>query len=294
MYARPPGARPLRATIALTCLLPACEAADPAASPELRHRALVIGVDGLRPDALTAADAPALHALLERGALTLTAHTQRTGPTTVSGPGWASVLTGVEVEEHGVTGNDDLGSRDPAWPTFPERARDGGLSVAISVHWLGILPLLGPTPFEERYVGDDAGVGASVAARVADPAPDLILSHFDDVDHAGHASGFSADNPAYLQAIADVDAAIAPALEALSTRTEERWRVVLCTDHGGLGTDHSERSADTETIPLGVIGGELGVPANPSHLDVAPTVLDWLGVGYEGLAGESWDRAGGG
>ncbi|HMV69444.1 MAG TPA: alkaline phosphatase, partial [Myxococcota bacterium] len=256
------------------------------APPDLTPRALVIGIDGLRADAFDAA--PALREWFDAGALTLAGRTQRTGPTTVSGPGWASILTGVEVEDHGVTGNDDLGDRSRAWPTFPERAVDAGLGVGVAVHWLGILALLGGLAPDALFTGDDAGVGATATAWVDDPTLDLVFTHFDDVDHAGHASGFSVKNPDYVAAIAGVDAAIAPALDAIAAREGEAWRVIVCADHGGLGTDHGARSADTETIPLGVTGGDPRVPPDPTQMDVAPTALAWLGVPYEGLDGAAW------
>ncbi|MCB9682265.1 MAG: alkaline phosphatase family protein [Alphaproteobacteria bacterium] len=252
-------------------------------------RVLVIGVDGLRPDGLAAADTPALDAWFAAGVTTDSGSTQLTGDT-VSGPGWASILTGREVEAHGVTSNDDLASISAATPTFLAQARDGGHTAAAAIHWLGVGVLLGSDSTDALVPGDDAAVGAQAARWIADGAFDVVFTHFDDVDHAGHASGFSADNPDYLAAIAAVDTAIGPALDAVAAREGERWLVALVTDHGGLGTGHSGATPPMRTIPLAMTAdrGTLTLPATPSQMDVAPTARAWLGLADAATDGTSW------
>ncbi len=66
------------------------------------RRAMVIGIDGLKPDAVAVADTPWLDLLGTQGAYTDAATTQLT-TATVSGPGWASILTGVEPTANGIT-----------------------------------------------------------------------------------------------------------------------------------------------------------------------------------------------
>ena len=277
--------------------LAACAGGDPTkddtdSSGGLPHKVFVIGVDGLRPDALAAANTPNLDALFERGVLALDAHTHAQG-VTLSGPGWASVLTGVEVEDHGVESNDDLGSISPDWPSFLSRARAAGRSTAAVFDWVGILPLVGPDATDAMDQGTDEAVGAALVTRIESGEFDLVFSHFDSVDHAGHSSGFSADTPEYIAAIEGVDADGAGAIDAVTADAENAdGLVALVTDHGGLGTGHEEPSVDTQTIPVGVVGGGLpaggDAPSDANHMDVAPTALDWLGVPYEGLDGKSW------
>ncbi|MHC4743051.1 MAG: hypothetical protein ACYS8Z_14135, partial [Planctomycetota bacterium] len=62
--------------------------------------ALIIGIDGCRPDALIAADTPNLDSLMAGGSWTMDAFSggilgTSTQQATSSGPAWSSILTGV-------------------------------------------------------------------------------------------------------------------------------------------------------------------------------------------------------
>lgn len=276
--------------LTLACACAGAPPGDSDADPARPRRLLLLGVDGVRADAFDAADTPALDAAFAPGARTLTASTQLTG-VTVSGPGWASVLTGVEVEDHGVVDNDHLFSRSDAWPTLPERARGEGLFTGAAIHWNGVGLLSGPDAFDAVVAYEtDAEVSDALLPLIADSAYDVVVAHFDDVDHAGHATGFSADNPDYVGAIEGVDAFAAPALTAVADRAgQEDWLVIFVTDHGGSGTGHGPMDADNQTIPMAMVGGGVTTaPATPFHMDVAATAAAWLGVPADGLDGDSW------
>lgn len=248
-----------------------------------RH-VLVIGIDGCRPDAIALADAPTFDALTALGRSTYTASTQLT-TATVSGPGWASILSGVEAEDHLVAGNDDLVDVALAtYPTFLERARLAGHTAGVSAQWAGILALV------ERDLSARAVTGAptrvvSAAVALLAAGTDVTFVHFDDVDHAGHASGFSPTNPAYLAAIEGVDGWIASLVDAVLARpsiTDERWLVALTTDHGGSISGHGALDAENRTVflVLADLGGDpVELPATGvSQMDVGPSVLVHLGM----------------
>jgi predicted AlkP superfamily pyrophosphatase or phosphodiesterase len=261
----------------------------PTADPQGPRRVLVVGIDGLRPDALMAADAPTLQTWREQGRSTLAAQTQLTADT-VSGPGWASILTGVETERHGVWDNEVANLARHDVPTFLQTATDAGLATAISVQWSGAAILVEETATATRAFGDADAVADALRAQIADPTLDLIFAHFDDVDGAGHGHGFSAAVPAYVEAIEAVDAQLATVAPLLAGDDDADWLLVVATDHGGEGTGHGPRDAANRTIPLIVVyadaePGEL--PPGASHLDVAPTVLDWFGLDVSGLDGVS-------
>ena len=78
------------------------------AAPRENHYALVIGIDGVRSDAFELASTPNIDRLSDEGAWTLDASTQLEADT-MSGPGWTSILTGVDADKHLVDGNNDLG-----------------------------------------------------------------------------------------------------------------------------------------------------------------------------------------
>lgn len=263
----------------------------PATEPELDPKTLVIGVDGLRIDAFEQADAPVFEALIARGRY---GHAQtQTDAQLVSAPGWTSILTGVSPKDHLVRVNGEYDDIDRKWATFPWRVRNEGGRTAGAVHWVDLGLILEPDAMDLLEMGDDDAVAEDMAEVLADGEHDLHFVHFDDCDHAGHSTGFSADNPDYIGAVEAIDARagrLLDAIEARETRADERWLVVVVTDHGGDGTSHGFPFEGTLNIPLVVAADGVSPGALPeeglTHMDVAPTVLSWMGVpAVEGLAG---------
>src|SRR5262245_46683212 len=83
------------------------------ASPPRAARAVVISIDGLRPDVLMASSAPVLRELMGKSSFTLSAITTAS---CVTLPSHTSMLTGVPPDVHGVTWNGDqppAGRRHP-------------------------------------------------------------------------------------------------------------------------------------------------------------------------------------
>jgi len=204
---------------------------------------------------------------------------------TLSGPGWASILTGVDAAKHLVDGNDDLGDIDRAYPTLLKRALDAGLSVGMGIHWVGVLSLTESEVTRGVRLGDDPTVAQRTAAMLRDQDRRLVFVHFDDPDHTGHASVFGAENPAYVETVSGVDENVGVLLDGILERPDvanEEWLVVVVTDHGGEGTMHGPRNPICRTIPLyftspAIAPGMLAGSA-PSHLDVHPTTLAFLGI----------------
>ncbi len=269
------------------------ESGTPAAATP---RALFVGIDGLRPDALEAAVTPHLDRLRTEGAWTLTAQTQQTGATS-SAPGWTSIFTGVEVSVHGVEANGEYDGYDRTLPTFARVARtELGLGTSAVAHWPEVLSSIHTEgDLDHSLLGADDAVADRTAEHITTDLAALHIVHLDDVDHAGHATGFSVDNPDYLAAIEAQDTRIGRMLAAIDARpSEEDWLVVVTTDHGGEGTNHGAQNAECQTIPVVMWGG--GVPPGEraetaSHLDAFPSILVHLGATTEQLgaaSGTSW------
>jgi len=253
--------------------------------PMLPHKVLVIGVDGVRADLVPAAMMPNLDALRGFGQWIPRASTQRTGGTS-SGPGWTSIFTGVEVTKHRVVANGSYAGRDRAWPTYFSRARGAlRLRTAAHAHWPDILQIIEADALDERSMGDDNVVAEAMARTLRAGTSDVHFVHLDDVDHAGHGTGFSAMNASYRAAIQGVDLNIGRMLDALFERPSlprEHWLVVFVTDHGGEGTSHGAMNAANQEIPVGYLGpgARFTLPARGllSHMDVHPTVMHFLGA----------------
>ena len=257
------------------------DASAAADTTERPHKVLFIGIDGMRADAFVAAATPNLDALAARGALSTTASTQRTG-VIQSAPGWLSIATGVEADRHGVLENDGYATRDAGRPTFLHLAHAAGLQTAAVAHWPDILVSVhDPDDVDAGLLRDDAGVGSDALGIVQQGETDVLFLHFDDVDHAGHASGFDPENPAYIAAIEGVDGHLGPLLGAATADAAADWLVVVTSDHGGSGTGHGDDIPSHTTVPFIVAapGGPTGaLPAGVTHMDTHPTVGAWLGL----------------
>ncbi|MCP4872720.1 MAG: sulfatase-like hydrolase/transferase [Proteobacteria bacterium] len=273
----------IRSLALFALVLSGCPSEEPEPEPELPPKVLVIGIDGLRGDGIGGAETPTLDSLIDGGAWTMTATTQLGAPT-VSGPGWTSILTGVDADKHLIYSNGGWDQIDRAYPTFLKRASDLGFGTGAAIHWLPIhVDIIEDDVLDEAVPNaDDDAVADGMAAMLTDFDLDVHFVHLDDVDGAGHSSGFSIENPEYVAEIEEVDGQIGrilDALEARPTRDEERWVVIVTSDHGGSGTSHGGVTDDHRLIPLivagdGVSPGEL---AAGSHLDVHATVMKYLG-----------------
>lgn len=222
------------------------------------NKVLMIGIDGCRPDALVAANTPNLDALMANGTFSLDA--LNTG-ITISGPGWASLLTGVWPEKHGVTNNSFAGEDFASYPHLFQRIEeyDSALNTVSIVQWHPINNEIAEGVADVVINVDDHTDFVETAAveHMTNENPDALFLHFDDVDHAGHSNGFSPDVPNYISAIETVDAGIGGVLQALYNRptySQERWAIIVSTDHGGLGFSHGGNSIEERDIFIIVSG----------------------------------------
>ena len=276
----PPLALLLLALLAAGCI----EGPDP--EPERAKKALVIGIDGMRADALEVAETPNLDGLIATGAWSLSASTQRGAPT-VSGPGWSSLLTGVDADKHLIHGNGGWDQFDRSYPTLLGRAHSLGLGTAASIHWLPIQTDI----IEDEVLDvatpatDDELVTEGMELTLFDHDLGVYFVAFDELDAAGHDGGYGNEYPGYVATVERIDGYVGRLLDARDGRTgraDEDWLVVVTSDHGGLGTGHGGVSDDERTIPLvfdgpGLVPGEIVTGTLVSHMDVHPTVMQFLG-----------------
>jgi predicted AlkP superfamily pyrophosphatase or phosphodiesterase len=255
-----------------------------AAHPPVK-KALIIGIDGCRPDALLAAEAPQLHGLIKDGAFSDKA---QASDLTVSGPGWSSLLTGVWWEKHGIRDNGFKGANFGEFPhllTRYKKANPRGVTASVA-HWSGIAKIV--TEADHATTHKTGVETAKVACQVlAEKNPDILFVHFDDVDGAGHKNGFSPKEAKYLEAITRVDALIGDVLKTMNERKTfagEDWLIVVSTDHGGSGKGHGQNIPEHRTIFLIVSGKSAAkgtIDPAPTLVDIAPTVLTHMGLAID-------------
>ena len=217
------------------------------------ERALIISIDGLRPDLLLRANTPHLHRLFETGSYTFWAQTV---PSSNTLPSHTSMLTGCSPDRHGVTWNDD---REPvAYPRVPtlfEIARRFGLTTAIITGKTKFVTLAKPEFVNWASVqsAGDEKVGDEAVRILREHRPQITFVHFPGADGAGHSEGWG--SPKQIEAIEKIDRQVGKLLEALDDLDLDGSTVILVSaDHGGAGRTHAPNDPRARHIPWIVNG----------------------------------------
>ena len=257
---------------------------------DVKSKVLIIGIDGCRPDALVASDAPVIDSLVRRGASSFDTQTCRFA---ISGAGWSSMLTGVWEDKHGVTDNTLEGAKFFKYPHFFGRVKQlmPKATIASIVNWAPIGRIVATTADISVSFGSDEEVAFEACRILKTDGPDVVFVQLDEVDVAGHASAFSPDSSEYLAAIRGVDGLVGKLIEVVEDRrvnNDEDWLVILSSDHGGSQNRHGLDIPEHRTVFLildgpsvepGAILKETGV------VDVAATAMAHLGLRVD----PSWD-----
>jgi hypothetical protein len=248
----------------------ACASADDAV-----QSVLAISLDGLNPEALERlgrARTPRLHALMDAGASTLNARTER--ELTITLPNHTGMVTGRRVTAdqggHGVTWNDDR--RRPR--TVQAAASAPVASVWTQVHEAGGSTALfasktkftlwnrsWPASIDRTVIQlDNARLVTAAVRDLEDSARAFRFVHLSLPDSVGHARGFM--SRAYLRAVEQADALVGRLVDAVDADPSlaASTAVIVTSDHGGRGTDHSDaRSLANYRVPFMVTGPGVAV-----------------------------------
>ena len=271
-------------------------------------KSLVIMLDGLRSDGIVSANTPNIDSLINgtfgggayQGAYAYYGQTIQDADTS-SAFNHVSIMTGVNGTKHGVATNDGAGIASVDYGTYPTylytlEQNDPTLNTAFLFYWSADQYLVTGADYIQ------SGSDATNASRVVDilggnhsdnsgyegtswstgTDVDVITLFMDDIDAAGHTTGFDPGNPAYLAEIESVDTQIGQILAAIENRptfASEDWQIVITSDHGGDGTAHGGLSPNSETIPFIVADKSVSqglLDGRVINYDTAPTVIEHL------------------
>ena len=265
-----------------------------------KGRVLVIGIDGVRPDALQIADTPAIDELITAGAFTnntkILGNRYRDNET-ISGPGWSSFLTGVWADKHGVNDNTFRGENYDEYPHFFAYLKQA-FPKAVTGSFVDWEPIdtfilrdadmreVCPASSKDSLSQKDEKLANKAAEFLAQQNPHAVFVYFGQVDEIGHQDGFHPSVPSYLQALQAVDAHVASLVKAIQSRPEylaENWLVVISTDHGGRGRKHRGGHDVPEIVTtflvVSGVQSKKGMIEEPSYIvDVPIIALTHLGV----------------
>jgi predicted AlkP superfamily pyrophosphatase or phosphodiesterase len=251
---------------------------SPSPTPIPSPKAVVISIDGLRPDAFTSASgaaAPHILDLARRGAYTWSAQTIVPAMTL---PAHSSMLSGVAPAVHGLTWDDWRPERGCiSVPTVFGIARAAGLRTVMVVGKEKFRQLDAPYTVSSFVLSTGDADVANQAIVQVQAGFDLMFVHFPDTDLAGHANGWLSTS--YLAKVTEADHAVGRLLAALPPETT----VILSADHGGHSNTHGLVMAEDMTIPWviagpRVAGGGRELQRPVRTVDTAATALYVLGL----------------
>lgn len=214
---------------------------------------IIIIVDGLRPDLITAENTPVLQRLVDEGASTLEAKTVRPSVTL---PAITSMITGLRPRDHGVTWNDydpDRGSVTAT--TIFDVAHGAGVSTAFFSGKVKLRHAVHSESLDAESVRflPDASIAILARAHLEEHQPGLMVVHLPNVDRAGHQYGWRSDQQ--KRTLIATDLAIASILQVIeSGALDGPVRLIVTADHGGEGRNHQRQRRGNETVPWLVWG----------------------------------------
>jgi Type I phosphodiesterase / nucleotide pyrophosphatase len=260
---------------------------------------------------------------MQSGASTLHAHTDPTVSVTL--PNHTGMVTGRSVDGvdgHRVTGNSYVArtvheDRGAYTASIFDVAHDHGLFTMMAASKNKFWRLSESwNPGAPDVTGDDDGdnkidvvavaeqddsvtttavldvIDALTTVNLGNSAGALLFVHLRAADNAGHSSGFSVDNSAYMNAVAADDIQLTRIVDAViaSPVLCGRTSIFVTTDHGGTGTNHSDATNPENTTipfiafgPLARAGADLEALNADGHLpirniDVGQLALEHLGL----------------
>lgn len=260
------------------------------------RRVLVVGIDGVRLDTLRRLPTPHLDALARQGFLAPVEIDADTP--TMSGPCWATIVTGVNAAKHGVWSNNFSGHRLGVFPDFATRLAEGdGRRTFVAAGWEPLMLARGggplfQAPARTAYVspGADTPEGweecdeqiTEEAVRVlSGDDPEASFVYLGAPDETAHFLGCGGE---YDRSVLAADERLGRLLEAVRSRPSyehEDWTYLVVTDHGHVdagghgGRSEAERTAWLIAAGPGIDAGS--APRTVRHVDVAPQVFASLG-----------------
>lgn len=248
-------------------------------------QAILVSIDGMRPDGLMAAETPTIDRLMANGRFTLTA---RTVMPSITFPCHNSMLRSVPPTRHGITTNVWVPLARPV-PSLIEMLADQGKACGMFFNWQVLRDLAAPEKLKASFfVADEYGSNGTKDMEVAQLARTWLTNHLWDfafvyfgyTDLAGHDHGWMSSE--YLAAISHADRCLGHLLEGMS---DDCW-VMVVSDHGGHGQSHGTEQDEDMTIPIVLAPNQAAFPphlswqggSNAEIIDVAPTLLNLFGL----------------
>ncbi len=262
---------------------------DGVAEPTKRAESLVLcSIDGMRPDALRAADTPAMDSIIARGAICWQA---RTIVPSVTLPAHLSMFHGVDASVHGLYDDNGIVPDRPRIPGLLDTAHEAGLRIGAFYNWEPMRDVSRPDSLDVGYYinhrrrepreEDDNQVTTVAIEHMQSMGLDVVYVYLGGLDDEGHLEGWM--SPAYIAALENADRCVGRLVEAVAELGQADSTVVMVvTDHGGRGHAHGDESDECMVIPWMMAGPGIKrgyeITGPVRIFDTAPTAAWLLGL----------------
>ncbi|MBE6772593.1 MAG: hypothetical protein E7544_00055 [Ruminococcaceae bacterium] len=256
---------------------------------------IIIGTDGAG-SWFRDADTPNFDRIFENGAVTYSALSSKP---TISAECWGSMLIGVGPEVHKLTNRRVSTIPYPVWskhPTVFRRARKAYPDAELGSYcdWnpitKGIVEkLIGVSHATAR----DKELTPLICDYIREKKPDLLFTHFDSTDEAGHKNGYG--TKAHIDAISGVDKLIGDVYCAIEDADiVDDTLFIVIADHGGTnengkgnhgGWTDEEKYVTFAAAGKGINNGEI---EKMNIRDLAAIILYAMGIEAPAFNEKGW------
>ena len=243
------------------------------------NKVVLILVDGMRPDSLSACAHPYVTELLAHSRYTLAGQTVMPSVTL---PCHVSLFHSVPAERHGILTNTYTPQVRPI-RGLCEVLANAGKRCAMLYNWEALRDLSRPGSLEYASFLRGRSVGWEESNRIlteqtiallAQNAPDFTFLYLGWADEAGHAHGWMSEE--YLHAVHESFQSIQQVISAVN----DDFLTIVTADHGGHDRSHGTEMPEDMTIPIILHHPSFAPSQLPqaSILDLAPTITATCGV----------------
>lgn len=252
---------------------------------------LVIGIDGLRGDALMSAHTPNLDKFMNTGEYSFDADM---GTKTNSASSWTNILTGVWSKKHNVKDEEFKKHLLTDYPHFFTHLKDD-IRTASVINYETITSQIDCCSDIMLNSKNDEMVTEKAIELIKNDKSDLIIANLHELNEIGHKNGFGASVAEYAAQIQTVDKYFAKLLASVMEHAKsknEEWMILITSDHGGEGkaSDGMHKLQHVRYVPQIMAfvkkNGKVSIDLSDFYVNmndaaavgVAPTVMDYLGA----------------
>ena len=222
---------------------------------------LVIGVDGIINTAIDYASTPGIHELIANASYSMNGYGGIPAYTT---SGWATLLTGVSADKHGVTTNQSFaGNKFSQYPSVVSRIKSGAPSIVVAsvVRTAEINTVLNQSADQKFQYNTDDDIYKKSVELLKQADMGAVFVQFSSPADVGQSVGFQLRKAAYVLAIQKIDEYVTglnATIKARSAYANEDWDIFLVSTHGGTESGVPLSTSPEEiNVPVILSGSEL-------------------------------------